>query len=42
MLKNVGRQDAEDLQAGELAIPCPACPREGVNLPLDWRTRAGR
>ena len=24
-------------QLGELAVVCPACPIDGVNLPSDWK-----
>ncbi|KZV59243.1 hypothetical protein PENSPDRAFT_595836, partial [Peniophora sp. CONT] len=27
----------EGTPEGALAIPCPACPREGDNIPTDWR-----
>lgn len=28
----------EGTPEGALAIPCPACPRDGDNIPKDWRT----
>ena len=27
----------QDVQPGELAIFCPACPQAGINIPDDWR-----
>ncbi|KIY61813.1 hypothetical protein CYLTODRAFT_384282 [Cylindrobasidium torrendii FP15055 ss-10] len=42
MMKRGGRgckeNGVETTLGGQLAIPCPACPREGVNIPLDWQT----
>ena len=42
MLKRGGRGAVPDgistTKPGELAIPCPACPRVGVNLPDDWKS----
>ena len=26
------------IKPGDLALPCPACPRPGVNLPVGWET----
>ncbi|KIY60993.1 hypothetical protein CYLTODRAFT_495439, partial [Cylindrobasidium torrendii FP15055 ss-10] len=41
MLARAGRgcvKDGRKLTApGELAIPCIACPREGINIPENWR-----
>ncbi|KAK7441199.1 hypothetical protein VKT23_016680 [Stygiomarasmius scandens] len=42
MLKRAGRgndanRPVEVTHAGELAIPCIACPRVGINLPEDWQ-----
>lgn len=31
------KRDTDDLQAGELALYCPACPQPGINLPDDWK-----
>jgi hypothetical protein len=42
LLKSAGRRDMEDMQAGELAIKCLACPRLGVNMPDDWQSRPNR
>ena len=25
---------------GDLAVHCPCCPHEGINIPLDWHTAA--
>jgi hypothetical protein len=41
MLKRAGRGNDSNLPVektglGELAIRCPACPWEGVNLPDNW------
>ncbi|KAF9006891.1 hypothetical protein BDZ89DRAFT_965772 [Hymenopellis radicata] len=42
MLKRSGRGSVKDgietTNAGDLAVRCPACPREGVNLPEDWQS----
>lgn len=42
MMKRAGRGNVEDGIAttapGELAISCPACPRDGVNLPPGWQS----
>ncbi|KAF8989936.1 hypothetical protein BDZ89DRAFT_974561, partial [Hymenopellis radicata] len=41
MMKRRGRGSVEDgiktTTAGELAVRCPACPREGVNMPANWK-----
>ena len=31
---------AEEPQAGELALFCPACPQPGINLPDNWKEDA--
>jgi hypothetical protein len=40
MLKRAGRghdpTGVGGTTAGELAVPCRACPIPGVNLPADW------
>ncbi|KAL1738015.1 hypothetical protein HDZ31DRAFT_15940, partial [Schizophyllum fasciatum] len=41
-LKQSGRandndRSPTDVLPGELALVCPACPRQGVNLPRDWQ-----
>ncbi|KAI1783871.1 hypothetical protein LXA43DRAFT_902761, partial [Ganoderma leucocontextum] len=28
---------SEEIQPGDLAVRCPACPQPGINLPEDWR-----
>ncbi|KAG1846964.1 hypothetical protein C8R48DRAFT_750553 [Suillus tomentosus] len=42
LLKRSGRGHVEhgisNLQPGELALHCPACPQPGVNLPRGWET----
>lgn len=39
-MKRAGRAYAEEgvegTQPGELTVPCPTCPRPGINLPDDW------
>ncbi|KAF8993816.1 hypothetical protein BDZ89DRAFT_972653, partial [Hymenopellis radicata] len=44
MMKRAGRGSVQDghatTKSGELAIPCPACPRVGVNLPPNWKSSA--
>ncbi|KAG9044752.1 hypothetical protein FS837_007576 [Tulasnella sp. UAMH 9824] len=30
--------DLEGIQAGGLVVPCPTCPKPGVNIPDDWKT----
>jgi len=46
MTKRAGRgHDATAISGtaqGELAIPCRACPRPGVNLPAGWETADNR
>lgn len=42
MLKRSGRgneanRKVNETKNRELAVVCPACPRPGVNLPLDWK-----
>jgi hypothetical protein len=31
-----------EVEKGELAIFCPACPQPGINLPDDWRDDPAR
>ncbi|KAL1698469.1 hypothetical protein EV121DRAFT_284741 [Schizophyllum commune] len=43
LLKRSGRANDQerppsDVRPGELALPCPACPRPGVNLPEGWES----
>ncbi|KAK7013626.1 hypothetical protein VNI00_019462 [Paramarasmius palmivorus] len=43
MLKRAGignerSRSLEDIQKGELAVQCIACPRPGINLPVDWES----
>ncbi|KAJ7713966.1 hypothetical protein DFH07DRAFT_763169 [Mycena maculata] len=44
MLKRAGRghdpAGIENMQPGECALLCPACPHPGKNLPLDWEAAA--
>ncbi|KAG8915030.1 hypothetical protein FRC00_008546 [Tulasnella sp. 408] len=42
MLRHAGKQGSKDLQAGELALRCPACPRPGINLPEGWEDHPQR
>ncbi|EEB88008.1 hypothetical protein MPER_14410, partial [Moniliophthora perniciosa FA553] len=35
---NDGKQTIAETRPGELAVMCPACPREGINLPANWKT----
>ncbi|KAL0567874.1 hypothetical protein V5O48_014128 [Marasmius crinis-equi] len=41
MLKRAGRGHVEDgiskTEEGQLAVPCPSCPRPGINLYDDWQ-----
>jgi hypothetical protein len=32
----------KDVKAGELAIFCPACPQQGINIPENWREDSAR
>lgn len=32
----------KDVEAGELAIFCPACPQQGINIPDNWREDKAR
>ena len=32
----------KDVEAGELAIFCPACPQQGINIPDNWREDSAR
>lgn len=36
ILQRAGKLHANGLQAGELVVRCPACPRPGFNLPKGW------
>ncbi|KAF8989938.1 hypothetical protein BDZ89DRAFT_974558, partial [Hymenopellis radicata] len=42
LMKRAGRGSVENgyatTQPGELALPCPACPQPGVNLPPNWKS----
>lgn len=42
LLKRAGRghdpSGVEATQPGELAVPCPSCPRPGINLPVGWES----
>lgn len=42
MLRRAGKQRSTDLQDGELALACPACPRPGINLPPGWEDNPQR
>ncbi|KAG8939355.1 hypothetical protein FRC04_006635 [Tulasnella sp. 424] len=42
MLRRAGKQKSTDLQDGELAVACPACPRPGINLPPGWEDNPQR
>lgn len=37
-----GKLSNENLQDGELALQCPACPDPNVNLPHDWKDHKHR
>jgi hypothetical protein len=32
----LGHETKTELQPGDLAIFCPACPQPGINLPQGW------
>lgn len=40
MMKRAGRayivDGTSNVQPGELAVTCPACPKVGFNIPDDW------
>lgn len=36
MIMKTGKFHATDLEQGELAVKCPACPNPTVNLPPGW------
>ena len=35
-------KNVNEVQAGELAIYCPACPQSGINIPDNWKEDANR
>ncbi|KAG8942299.1 hypothetical protein FRC03_003364 [Tulasnella sp. 419] len=37
MMKQAGVMLLSDLSPGLVTVPCPACPRPGINLPEGWR-----